>query len=251
MKRLALAALIAAVLCPAAGTAQTMYDFERPVWGPRLRVTPFVGFAAAASRIERWTVTAINGGGTSREEWDVSMAAGPVAGLTVEKQAFERFAVAVSGAVVSRGRTLEHQTGDAQLFEYKGSNFLFAKAVGLVRLREEVSEIQVHTMTGSLFVGPAWVREMPKQDASMSPVRLEPLNHWGLSFGFDAEIPLPFDRLSFTAGLEDYVIWWNTTEIARRNDALIAANGGESSSFVESGPSHNLLFRAGLSVRFR
>jgi hypothetical protein len=250
MKRLALAAVIAAVLCPTAGAAQTMYDFERPVWGPRLRVTPFVGFAAAASRTERWTVTSISGG-TSRQQWDVSMAAGPVAGLTVEKQVFERFAVAVSGALVSRGRTVEHQTGDAQLFEYMGSNFLFAKAVGLVRLREEVSEIQVHTMTGSLFVGPAWVREMPKEDSFMSPVRLEPLNHWGLSFGFDAEIPLPFDRLSFTAGLEDYVIWWNTTEIARRNDAVIAANGGESSSFVESGPSHNLLFRAGLSVRFR
>jgi hypothetical protein len=51
--------------------------------------------------------------------------------------------------------------------------------------------------------------------------------------------------------MEDVVVWWNTAEFGRRNDAIFAANGVETVSFVETDPTHNLLFRAGLSLRFR
>jgi len=249
MKRVVLAAMTAAVLVPCSGSAQNFVDLDRQAWGPRIRVTPFAGLVAAASRTERWTVT--NGGDIASADFDVDLAAGPAAGLTVDMQVFERFAVAVSGVLVSRGRTVEHATGDGDLFEHEGSSFLFTRAAIVMRLREEVSELQVHSLTGTLFAGPAWIREMPKKDPFADPVALESLDHKGFGFGFDAEIPLPWDQLSFTAGAEDYLIWWNMAEFGRRNDLLWAAEGIQTRSFVESGPSHNLLFHAGVSLRFR
>ncbi len=248
MKRAVAAALIALALCPLAGAAQQPFDFESPSWGPRVRLTPFVGFALGASRLESWTVTAE--GQSARGEFDVKLASGPAAGMALEIRAFDRFGFVASGVLISRGKTVEYIIDDAELFEHEGSNFLFAKAAAVIRLREATSEIQVHSVTGSIFVGPAWAREMPKHDPFADPIVLEPLDHWGLSFGFDAEIPLPYDMLSFNAGMEDWVIWWNTTEFGRRNDLLFAASGLETVSFVESGPSHNLLFRAGFSLRF-
>jgi len=250
MKRAVLAAFIAVLLAPGAGAAQNMLGFNRPAWGPRIRVTPFGGFAAAASRTERWTVS--GNGQTAAADFDVSLAAGPAAGASFEVRVVERFAIQASGAWVSRGRTTERITGGAEFIEHEGSTFMFARAAGVLRLREEVSELQVHTLTGSLFFGPAWVRETPKTDPIVPQVLLEPLNHVGLSFGFDAEIPLPYDALSFTAGIEDYLIWWNTKELARRNDVVILQqNGIDSQSYVESPPTHNLLFKAGVTLRFR
>lgn len=248
MKRAVLLSLLI-TLCPGAVTAQDMFEFDKPVWGPRFRVTPFVGFAATTRRLEQWTVT--GNGNSVTPAFDVEMASGPAAGLAVEVQVIERFAVAASGALVSRGRTVEHVVDDSQMFEHEGSDFLFLKAAGVLRLREQTSQVQVHTLSGSIFLGPALVREMPKDDPFAPAVLLEPLDHWGLNLGFDAEVPLPWDRLSFVGGIEDFVVWWNTAEFARRNDAIFASNGVETVSFVESDPSHNLLFRAGLSLRFR
>ena len=248
MKRAALFALLV-VLCPGSAMAQELFDFEKPAWGPRFRVTPFVGFAATAKRVERWTVT--GNGGLASPSFDVELGSGPAAGLTAEMQVFERFAMAASGVLVSRGRTVERVVGDAELFEHEGSSFLFLKAAVVIRLREQTSEVQVHTLSGSIFVGPAMVREMPKDDPFSPSLLLEPLTHRGLTFGFDAEIPLPWNVMSFTAGMEDVVVWWNTAEFGRRNDAIFAANGVETVSFVETDPTHNLLFRAGLSLRFR
>jgi len=249
MKRAVSAALFAALLVPCAASAQGQFDFDRPVWGPRIRVTPFIAFGAASSRLERWTVTSING--TAQADFDVDLASGPAAGIAVEIQAIERFAIIASGAFLSRGRTIERSVSDGVPFEHGGSNFVFGKAALAMRLREQVSELQVHTLSGTIFVGPAFVREMPKTDIQTPAELLVPMNHFGVSFGVDAEIPLPYNALSFTAGLEDYVIWWNTAELARRNDAILAGRGFDTRSFVESDPTHSLLFRVGLSLRFQ
>lgn len=250
MKRAIIAALVAAALSPYSGSAQNLLDFDRPMWGPRVRVTPFGGFAASVTRNERWTVS--GNGQIATADFDVSLGGGPAAGMTLETRVFERFALAASGTFVSRGRTVERLAGDAPALEHEGSTFLFGKATAVIRLREQTSELQVHTLTGSIFVGPAFIRETPKTDPKVPSALLQPLNHYGLNFGFDAEIPLSYDNVSFTAGIDDYVIWWNTTEFGRRNDQVILEqNGIESDSYVEAPPSHNVIFRAGLSLRFR
>jgi hypothetical protein len=246
MKRIIVAALAAMIILPTYSSAQ-MYQLDRPQWGPRIRVTPFIGFAPAVSRTEQWTFLA--NGFAVDDRYDVQLATGPAAGVSVETQLVERLALMVSAAWVTRGETIEESRGTSTRFVHNGSNFLFGKAALALRLREQVSELQVHTLTGTLFVGPAVVREMPKADPSApNPVLLDPSMYYGVNFGLDALIPVVSDKVTFQAGVEDYYIWWNDTEMARRND--IAA-GGTVQSAVTTDPSHNWLIRAGVSLRVR
>ena len=250
MNRAVYSAILAIALLPGFGFAQSfMPDMDRAAWGPRVRITPFVGQAPAVSRLERWTVS--GPGGTAATNFDVELGSGPVAGLAIEVLAVDRFAFIGSIAMVSRGRTSEYSTADAEFFEHEGSNFLFAKGAVAIRLREEISELQVRSLTATVFAGPAYIREMPKDDPFADPILLDAMTHWGVNFGANAEIPLGWNSLAVQAGLEDYYTWWNKTEFGRRNDAIFAANGFDTSSIVDADPSHMWLFRAGLSFRFQ
>lgn len=248
MNRALISALLAIVLLPVAGAAQAvMPDLDRPIWGPRVRITPFVGQAPAVSRLERWTVT--GPGGVNGTEYDVELGSGPVAGLSVEVLAVDRLAFIGSFAMISRSRTSEYSTADAEFFNHEGSNFLVAKGAIAVRLREQISELQVRSLTATVFAGPAFIREMPKDDPFANPILLDAMTHWGVNFGANAEIPLGWDKVSVQAGVEDYYTWWNKAEFGRRNDAIFAANGFSASSIVDADPSHMWLFRAGISFR--
>ena len=251
MNRASTSALLAIALLPVAGAAQSlMPDLDRPVWGPRMRITPFIGQAPAVSRLERWTVTGPGGGFST--DFDVELGSGPVAGLSLEVLAVDRFAFIGSVAMISRSRTREYSTADAEFYNHEGSNFLMAKGALAVRLREAISELQVHSLTATVFAGPAWIREMPKDDPFADPIVLEPLNHWAVNFGANAEIPLGWNSLAIQAGLEDYYTWWNKAEFALRNDAFNQATFGTTThSLVDADPSHMWLFRAGLSFRLQ
>lgn len=243
------AAVAAAFLLGSSAAAQTTTDMfqQTRVFGPNLQITPWVGFAAAASRVEYWTI--LGSSGAVLDDRDVQLAAGLAGGVSVEMKAFDRFAFVAGGAYVSRGRTRETLGG--VVYQYLGSNFLMGKAALAVRLRESTSEIQLHNLSATIFAGPAFVREMPKTDAFVPAVMLEPLNHWAANFGADAVFTLPNSRLSFQAGIEDFMVWWNAAELARRYDAVLSQGGTQTDSYVEIDPSHNLVFRAGLSFRLR
>lgn len=248
MKRAVWCALVATVLLPGAALAQSlMPDLDRPLWGPRIRITPFVGQSPAVSRLERWTVT--GPGGTTATDFDVELGSGPAAGLSVEVLAVERFAFIGSFAMISRSRTREYSTADAEFYRHEGSTFLLAKGAVAVRLREQISELQVRTLTATAFAGPAFIREIPKDDPFANPILLDPMTHWGVNFGVNAEIPLGWNSLSIQAGAEDFYTWWNKAEFGRRNDAIFAENGFDTTSLVEADPSHMWIFRAGLSFR--
>jgi hypothetical protein len=119
-----------------------------------------------------------------------------------------------------------------------------------MRLREAVSEMQLRRMTATLFFGPAYVLEMPKDDIALDPVMLDPIGHYGLNFGFDAEIPIAGGKVSLQGGMEDFFTWWNADTWAARNDRAYANDGFNTVSIVEVNPSHMLLLRAGVSVKF-
>jgi hypothetical protein len=245
MKRAVLAAMAAFIFLPRAGAAQNPAMIDRPQWGPRLQVTPFVGFGAAATRVERWRFT--GPGGTATDEFEVDMASGPAAGVTVEMQAVERLALMGSVTYLTRGETAERSRSTNLTYRHEGSNFVLAKAALALRLRETTSQLQMHHLSGTVFIGPAFVREMPKSDANAPAVLLEPTNYFGAMAGLDVVVPLPFENLTLQAGVEDYYIRWNDAELARRNDVVVP--GIESS--VETNPTHTILFRAGISVRLR
>jgi hypothetical protein len=92
---------------------------------------------------------------------------------------------------------------------------------------------------------------MPKHDPFSNPILLDPLTHWGVNFGANAEIPLGWNSLAVQAGIEDYYTWWNKAEFGRRNDAIFRVNGFTTSSIVAADPSHMWMFRAGLSFRLQ
>ncbi len=246
MKRAVFAALVAVVTLPVAGQSQMSGTLDRPMWGPRVRVTPFVGVAPAVQRTERWTI-ALNGQ-AAVSDYDVELASGWGAGASVEVLAVERFAFIASGAFFSRGRTTEFSSDLDDYFEHEGSNFIMAKAAVAVRLREQVSEMQMRTLTATLFAGPAWVREMPKDDPFAPAALQDAVSHWGVAFGADAEIPLGWRALSIQAGIEDNLVWWNADEFAARNDRALA-NG--SRSVLDTDPSHMWTFRLGLTMHTR
>jgi len=249
MKRPILA-LLGAILIPGPTLAQNPTILDAPTWGPRLQLTPFVGFAPAVSRFERWSVT--GPGGIATQNYDVELGTGLIAGAAAEMTLIDRFALIGSAAFITRGRTTEvAQDEGGTRFQHEGSNFLMAKAAIALRMRESISELQMHALSGTIFVGPAFVREMPKPDAFADNVLLQPLNYYGVNFGVDGTIALPFERLSFQMGIEDYLLWWDAAEMARRNDQVFANNGYTTTSRVETDPSHNFLLRAGISFRLR
>jgi hypothetical protein len=250
MKRPTLAAVAVAVLFPGAALAQNPPLMESPSWGPRFQVTPFLGFAPIVSRLERWSVT--GPGGTAAQNYEIDLGTGMAGGLSVEVNLIDRFALIGSGLFITRGRTTEtaQDEGGVQ-FQHEGSNFIIAKGALAIRLQEQTSELQVHQLSGTVFVGPAYIREMPKNDVLADAVLLQPLSHYGLNFGVDAVIPTPYSRLGLQLGAEDYVVWWNAAELARRNDAVFANNGYQTTSRLETDPSHHFVLRAGLSLQIR
>lgn len=248
MKRAALATL-ALLAGPLALQAQMVPAPEPSIWGSTVRITPFVGLAPTVSRTERWTVIA--GQTTFSDEYDVDLAAGPAGGAAVEIRVWDRFALLGSGVFITRGRTREFAIGDAEFYEYNGSNFLIGKAALAMRLRESVSEMQLRRLTATVFAGPAFVREMPKDDVNLHASRLSAINHWGVAFGFDAELPMSGGLIALQGGVEDVLVWWNADELARRNDVAFASEGLSTVSFLDTDPSHNLLLRLGISVSFQ
>jgi hypothetical protein len=249
MKRAVLVVLAAFAFAPALAAAQMMPVQDESVWGPRIRLTPFVGTATSVSRTERWT-TILNESPVS-QSFDVDLGAGPAVGAVLELRAVERFSLIASGLYISRGRTREFSILEGDAFDHPGSNFLVAKAGVAMRLREPVSELQFRQLSASIFAAPAYIREMPKSDLFSDPVFLKSLSHWGANFGLEAELPLGWRTLALQGGIEDFVVWWNSDELARREDLVASQSGLTKTTRVDSDPSHMVVFRAGLTFRFR
>lgn len=243
MKRAALVVLALAAAVPATASAQGVVTDE-PLWGPRVRLTPFVGVAPGASRIERWTANL--GGQVRHDEYDVDLGAGPAAGLGVEIQVVERFAVIGAGYFVSRGDTRVYSRTASEYIITGGSDFLMAKLAAALRLREAVSEMQLRRLTATAFAGPAFIREMP--DDPRGGAFDESLSHWAVNFGFDAEVPIGSGSVALQLGAEDFLTFWNSDEIAARADA---ANGNTTESSLDADLSNMFVFRVGLTLRFR
>ncbi len=248
MKRVLFATLAVVAFCPALAQAQFQPDFGKPSYGPRFRIMPFFGIAAPTRRHERWQVAGPSG--TVTGNFNVDLAAGPLGGVSFEYRALDRFAIVASGSYLSRGRTTEVTLADDRQYQHEGSNFLLTKVALALHLNEQTSELQMHSLSATIFVGPSFIHEMPKNDVLADAALLQPLTYYGADFGLDTEVPLPWSGLTFQAGIEDFLVMWDNAELARRNDQVFAKNGLQTQSYVETDASHNLVFRAGLAIRF-
>lgn len=247
MKRAAFLVLALLALAPSFVRAQGILT-EEPLWGPTVRLTPFVGQAPTVNRTDRWLVTS-GGAIVSQGEYDVDLGAGQAVGASLEVRVVDRFAIVGAGYFMNRGDTREYSQSAGEFIVSEGSDFLVGKLALALRLREAMSEMQMRRLTATIFAGPAYLREMPAERGV--PALDESLGHWAANIGVDAEIPLGEGSVALQLGLEDFYTFWNTAEIARRNDAAFAAGGFTTQSTVEADASNMILVRLGLSFRFR
>lgn len=250
MKRAVLAVLALLTVVPAAPAhAQEVLSADPGIWGPRVRITPFVGQMPTVSRTERWTV--FHDGVPSYGEFDVDLGSGAAVGASAEVQVDGPFAFIVSGVYANRGETREFSFADGEFLIGRGSNFLMAKAAAAWRLRESMSELQFRRLTATVFAGPAYVREMPKSDPTLPDALQDAVSHWAANIGVDAEIPIGRAPVSIQLGLEDYYTFWNDGGYASRFDRAFAGSGFTTESYLETDSSHAILVRLGLTFWFR
>jgi hypothetical protein len=245
MVRHVLATLAALVVVPAVASAQAAPLPDTDRWGPTLRITPYVGFAPMFTRIEdRLTY---HGDAAEFGRVEVEHPGGLTLGLDADYRVHRALGVALGAGFTTRGRNLEFSHAEDEVFEAAGSDFVFARAVATLRLQEPESELQLRRLSAALFAGPVLMREIPAADIGRGTG--DGMNLLGFGFGGGGEIPLAGPNLLLHVGIDNNVIWWDTTELARRVDAVNAAFGLETWTEIETNVSHLWVLRAGLTFR--
>lgn len=244
-QNLFIAMLVAAL--PATAVAQATPLLDPPEWGPRIRATPFVGFGAAFR--SQGSLSVITGDQLFSDSYDFEYGSGPVTGVNLEVRAHRRFSALASVAWSRRGET-RFETIDGIATDV-GSDFWMARVAPAIRLREREAELQFRNLSALLFAGPAVIREQPELNLRSAPEWRDPVTHWGVNFGAEAELPLANDRLAFTAALEDYLIFWDAEAVERHLRRSYQAKHG-AGAVAEADPnlSNLVVLRIGLTFRF-
>jgi hypothetical protein len=249
MSRALWVALIAAAVLPASVSAQYGTVPDGPIWGERLRVTPFAGVAPRVTRNESLSVL-LNG--TSYDfALSSDLGAGPAVGAEIEYRLYERFSIIGGGLLIARGEVFETDQSTGEFLARPGSDFLIAKLGLAVRLREAVSDLQLRNLTATAFAAPAFIREVPGTDLLLPAGAVEAMNSLGVNVGVNASIPLPWQSVAVQLGFEDFMVFWNEGALASRNDAILADAGLLTETRVQADLSHMVLFRAGVTWRIR
>jgi hypothetical protein len=241
MHRVVIAGLAILLLQPAAASAQ-IAPLPGEAWvSPRLRVTPFFGYAPPSSRTETRTLQTVTGE-VSFAEFEVDLGAGFGGGANVEYRVASMFSVYGGGAFVRRGNTSEYSDLTALRRGEQGSSFIMTRAGVGFRLPESESQLQLRRLEASVFAGPTLVLELPRQD--LVRTHADGMALFGAHLGLDAELPLGDGRLSLHGALEDNIVWWDDAELSTR-----AASVYGGTAAVTSGISHLFLLRVGLTLR--
>jgi hypothetical protein len=239
-------ALICAV--PSATNAQLMPLQDDPSWGPRLRITPFVGYLPSVTRHERWVHT--DGSETTDLRVDYNLNSATAIGLNGEVVMRGPWSALAGVMYASRGDS-DFALSSGGEFEINGSRFLFARAGASYALREKETELTMRRLSASVTVAPFYMREMPRSEGVENLEVFDPSNHFGLSVGIAGELPFARDRMSLQLGVEDYATWWSSGALRRLPDSFFSEGASATASTrVDSDVSNVWLIRAGLSYRW-
>jgi hypothetical protein len=245
------AALSIALSCvlPLAAHAQLLPLQDDPSWGPRLRVTPYVGYMPAITRNETW----IHNNGTMNTFLDVDyrLGEGFAAGVNGEVTVHGPWNALVGVMFATRDDNEFFITDSTQTFQINGSRYLFARAGASFRLKERESEMVFRRLSASVYAAPFYMREMPRaQTGFEDDAVFDASNHFGLSGGIAAELPFARDRLSVQVAVEDFATLWSSDALARLADSFFNDATVGSATRVDSDISSQWLVRAGLSFRW-
>jgi hypothetical protein len=246
MNRRVLVALLAALLVfPAAAEAQLRPIGEPNRWGPRFRITPFIGFMPAFERTEDWV--AQDEAEVIRVRTIQEIGSGIAFGLNLELPLAGRFGLFAGGAYTARDRTVFEVGTDAP-YQIDGNHVYLARAGIIMHLTEDPSELVLRRANASLFAGGAAMHERPRNVLGTADI-IESGTHIGVNLGMSISMPLGSDRFAVQIGAEDNIIWWNPDQLASLANEYFGLPDGATT--VTTAASNVFLVRAGLSLRLR
>jgi len=245
MKQTLFVALLLALPAGTAGQIGAMP--EQQGWGPRMRVTPFVGFGPAFH--SKGDLNIASGAELLTDTYDFEYASGPVAGLNLELRLHSRYSLIASGAWSRRDETI-FATVDSLAADI-GSDFWMGRAALAVRLQDRETDLQFRELSALLYAGAAFVQERPEKHPAAPVEWRENATHWGVHVGAEAEVPLTDRHLSLTAGFEDTMMFWNATALEHHVRRYYQDEHG-AGAIAEADPdlSHMFTLRLGLAFRF-
>jgi hypothetical protein len=244
MKRHFVVALAALVILPQLAAAQS----GDGLWGPRLRITPFVGISPSFKQFGEAVVATDTD--ISVREYEVRFASGFGMGVSGSLRLWDRFAIIGSGMWSTRDEGELIDFADEILYEIDGTNFFMAKAGVSMSLREIEPDLQLRRLNATLYVAPALVHDRPKTEVFTPVAAAQAQTYTALNFGAEAEMPLANNKLAFVIGMEDYMIFWDETKANGRVQGYFQAREPSAVTAVDPERSQLWVLRLGMTWRF-
>lgn len=247
LRLLALAGLLA---LPSLAAAQG--TLANPLQLPRARfaVTPFVGVQVPYEGGDQFIFTESGVPWAIREQ----RAGAPLGGVEVEARAWGPLSVLGSVAFANPGDSeavLRSLEGDVVPLRLDGPDVWMGRVAVAYRLPEPDPDTRRFHPAGFLLAGPALVR-LDYDDQFLGEAVSGAVNNWGINFGFHAASTLGTPRVALHLGVEDFLTFWDTDRLARRDEVLFGDFFFQEPTIVDYdySASNILTLRAGLSIRF-
>jgi hypothetical protein len=245
MKRHLVAALAALVILPQMAAAQS----GEGLWGPHIRITPFLALSPGFNQTGEAFLGA--NGGLEVHDYEVRFASGYGVGVGTQLRFWNRFSLVGSAMYASRGDGEMIDFTDDTRYEIDGSDYYTVKAGLSLSMREFESDLQLRRLNATVYVAPALVHERPKTEMFTPAQSAQAKTYPAVNFGAEAEMPFANNKMAFTLGLEDYMIFWDQQAAGDRVEGYMQWQYGPTATVdVETSRSQMWVMRAGLSFRF-
>jgi hypothetical protein len=244
MKRHLVVAFAALLVVPRLAAAQA----SDAGWGPKLRITPFVG--VSPSFVQTGEAVVLTNNGIGVHDYDLDFASGFGMGVNVEYLVWNRFAVVAGGMWSSRSDGDLVDFEDERIYEIDGTNFWMVKGAVAVRLREIDPDLQLRRLNASIFLGPALIHDRPKTELFTPAAAGAVQNHLAINMGAEAEMPFSNNKMAWVLGLEDYMVFWDADDARGRVEGTLQSVTPDATVAVEPRRSHLWILRFGLTWRF-
>lgn len=247
MKRHWVLVLAALVAIPRLASAQADSG-----WGPQFRVAPFIGVSPGITQKGFAYVAAPNDVNISVHPYEIEHSSSVPIGVIGEARLWNRFGVAAGVAWAKRDDVTFIDREAEEFNNFDGMTMWLVKANAVMRLRERVPDLQLRRLNASIFIGPAFIWDVPKETVFNPLSSSDAVSHWGMNIGAEGEMPLGNPRLSFVLGLEDYMIYWDNDSYRSRVETYVQQLPGHGGVAVEidTDKTHLWTLRLGLSYSF-
>ncbi|HEV7587746.1 MAG TPA: hypothetical protein VGO40_06415 [Longimicrobium sp.] len=252
---LALLGLLALPLAAAAQNDRPLLANEPPpqqLPESKFSITPYVG---ARVPFNTGTAVVVTGGGTQYNlRWE--RGGGAMAGVDVTARVRGPFHF-VGGAAYSGRRNdlvlLGSGAATVDTLTTQGAAYWFAKAGVQVRLADPNPDDRRFHPSAFITAAPAIVWTDWNDVPGFSAAANRGSHHFAANLGADAAARIGrSEQWSFTLGVQDYLVFWNTDRLNARDAAIAAAVLSQPVTVAYDYSTSNLLtLRFGISYRFR